>query len=119
VELEVIKRIAGLNCSFSFHIIWSIFSQLAGGIAYQDNVKMNETCGYMNLSSMVSLDPPVILFLRLVCGRCVPLHDFNYIYNYLLGARMSFVDWYVMIYFTILYIDNFFQSLALNCLLLS
>jgi hypothetical protein len=35
VELEVIKRIAFNN--FSFHIIWCIFSQLAGGIAYRDN----------------------------------------------------------------------------------
>ncbi len=51
---------------------------------------------------MNSLEPPVALFhLTLGCGRCVPLHDFNYIYNYLLGARMSFVDWYVMLYITL------------------
>jgi hypothetical protein len=31
-------------------------------------------------------------YFVLLSETCVPLHDFNYIYNYLLGARMSFVD---------------------------
>jgi hypothetical protein len=26
-------------------------------------------------------------------GRCVPLYSFDYIYDYLLGGNMSYVDW--------------------------
>lgn len=30
------------------------------------------------------------------CCRCVPLYNFTFIYDYLLGANMSFVDWWAL-----------------------
>ena len=28
----------------------------------------------------------------LVCGSCIPLYNFDYIYNYVMSSRKSFVD---------------------------
>jgi hypothetical protein len=28
-----------------------------------------------------------------LCHSCVPLHSFDYVFNYLMGTNISFVDW--------------------------
>ncbi|PWZ20857.1 hypothetical protein Zm00014a_010520 [Zea mays] len=35
-------------------------------------------------------------FFVLLSDSCVPLHTFDYIYNYLMGTNVSFIDWYTM-----------------------
>jgi hypothetical protein len=44
-------------------------------------------CSHLNLS-----DRPRILTLYSNCS-CVPLHNFDYIYSYLMETNVSFVDW--------------------------
>jgi hypothetical protein len=33
------------------------------------------------------------LYYSFVCCSCVPLHNFDYVYDYLMGANLSFIDW--------------------------
>jgi hypothetical protein len=42
---------------------------------------------YFTICSFRSL----LFFLR-VCS-CVPLHSFDYVYDYLMDANLSFIDW--------------------------
>lgn len=35
----------------------------------------------------------VILRENFFVDSCVPLHTFDYIYNYLMGTNVSFIDW--------------------------
>jgi hypothetical protein len=33
------------------------------------------------------------MFTNVFYDSCVPLHAFDYIYNYLMGTNISFIDW--------------------------
>ena len=36
----------------------------------------------------------ISFFLLWFCFSCVPLHNFNYVYRYLMYTTVSFIDWY-------------------------
>jgi hypothetical protein len=44
-------------------------------------------------------------------GSCVPLHNFDYVYDFLMGSKHSFLDWWVLVLFL-----RFFTFLSVTSL---